>query len=74
MSRFETLVAANDDCSSGKVYSCCEGRGRCENFDSPFTKRRLYYATMRACESRVMESCTGCYLACKSFTEPRLLS
>src|SRR5438034_2357223 len=70
VSRFETLVAADNDRSSGEVYSCCEGRSRCENFDPPVTKRRFYYATMRACESRVVKSCTGSYLACEGLPRP----
>src|SRR3989475_8094623 len=74
VSRFETLVAADDDCSSGEVHSCCKGRGRGEDLDPPVTKSRFYYSAMGACESRMVKSCTGSYLACKGLTKARLLS
>src|SRR5207247_5626524 len=74
VSRFETLVATDDDRSSREVHSCGEGRSRCENFDPPVTTRRFYYATMRTCESRVVNSCTGSYLACEGLTKACLLS
>src|SRR6266849_941615 len=74
VSGFETLVAAYDDCSSRKVYACCERRGCGENLDPPVSESGLRNSTVGSRESRVVKSCTGGYLAGEGLAEACLLS